>query len=353
MSLLGQFTPDDIELLPYPAYYLNENRVVIRRNKNAVPSRLAILVRARIDKYISVQDKKRIIDLQVGEEIFVDLFFEPAYGAIVCRIENGYLVAVRNITAHMMQYIRKITSHAPTFFGNIGSQIENLRLASFRSREEMTKVRRQYYKVMRYQTALAYYFQNIAGRNKRESVCEITTSLNTMLTDAANKLRPNGVDLVLRQPTNFIYVKAAADDLRYSAATLLSIAAENTYNGRIRVESMSLEGDYMFKIIFEPRVDDETYDGMIEGYYGGELLGSVHGNVFFDLLLVQMLAEKNDWHFSVAEIGCSRGVLAMSLFIPIVGEEPEMLNCPPDTAPLLEMMLVDVLGPQFDHQDTL
>jgi len=353
MSLLGQFTPDDIELLPYPAYYLNEKRIVVRRNKNAVPSRLAILVRARIDKYVSVQDSKRIIDLKVGEEIFVDLFFEPAYGAIICRIENGYLVAVRNITAHMMQYIRRLTGQIPPFFGNIGSQIESLRLATFRSRDEMTKVRHQYYKVMRYQTALAYYFENIAGRDKRESVCEITTSMNNMLIDAANKLRPNGVDLVLHQPSKYIYVKASADDLRYAAATLLSIAAENTYNGRIRVESMALEGDYMFKIIFEPRVDDLAYDGMIKGYYGGELLGTAYGNVFFDLLLVQMLAEKSGWNFSVTEIGCSRGVLGMSLFIPTVGEEPEMLNCPPDTSTLLEMMLVNILGPQFDSPELL
>ncbi len=353
MSLLGQFTPDDIELLPYPAYFMNENRIIVRRNKNAAPSRLAIMVRAKIDKYISNQDKKRIMALDIGEEIFVDLFFEPAYGAIICRVENGYLLAVRNVTAHMMQYIRNIIKNMPSFFENIEGQIESLRLAAFRSREEMVKVRHQYYKVLRYQNAVARYFENIAGKNTNDEICEITTSMNNLLNEAATKLRPNGVALSLRQPSHNVYVKASPKDLRYAAACLLSIAAENTYDGRIRVESTTFEGEYMFKIVFEPRVDDQTYDGMLGGYYSGELLSTMHGNVFFDLLLVQMLAEKSGWNFSVTEVGCSRGVLGMTLFIPLDREDLTILNSPPDTSSFLEMMLVNVLGPQFDEPHIL
>ena len=348
MSMLGKFTPEDIELLPYPAYYLNENRIIVRRNKNASPSKIAVMVRARIDKYVSKNNQKRIIALEIGEEIFVDLFYEPAYGAIICRIENGYLMAIRNITAHMLQYISKVMKAIPPFFGNMTGQIESLRLATYQSREEMVKVRHQYNKVLRYQTALARYFDTVSGKEHRNDVCEITTSMNHLLDEAARKLRPNGVDLRLRQTFEHIYIKASSDDLRYAAACLLSIAAENTYDGRIRVESMAIEGEYMFRIVFEPRVDDMTYDGILGGYYGGELLSTAHGHVFFDLLLVQMLAEKCGWYFSVTEVGCSRGVLSFSLFVPIAEEEPFALNCPPDTAPFLEMMLVNVLGPQFD-----
>lgn len=347
MSLFDNFSPEDIDLLPYPAYFLNEDRVVIHRNKNAKPSRLAVRVRSRIDNYISVQDKKRIIALKVGEEIFVDLFFEPAYGAIICKVANGYLVAVRHITAHMMSHITKIAKYIPPFFSNIMGQIESLRLATFQSREEMVKVRHQYFKVLRYQTTMARYFEYIAGKYSRDKVCEISTPMLNLLNEAAAKLRPNGVDLSLHVMLENVYVKASSYDFRYAVASLLSVAAENTFDGRIRIESTVIEGEYLFKIVYNPRVDDQTYDGMLEGYYGGELLNTIHGNLFFDLLMVQMLAEGSGWKFSINEVGCSRGVLSMSLFVPLAEEDPSLLNCAPDSQALLEMMLVNVLGPQF------
>lgn len=149
------------------------------------------------------------------------------------------------------------------------------------------------------------------------------------------------------------FIQASADDVRYAVATLLSVAAENTFDGRIRVESRTIENNYLFKIIFEPRVDDLTYDGMLAGYYSGDLLQSVHGNMFFDLLLVQMLAEGSCWDFCVEEEGCSRGVIGMSLYIPLSEVEPLLLNSPVDSSTLLDTMLVNVLGPQYTEETSI
>lgn len=353
MLNLSEITPEDIDLLPYPVYYLDEKRLIIRRNKNADPGRLSVHVRAKLDKYISAQDRKRVMELKVGEEIFVDLFFDSAYGALVMRLENGFLVALRNITAHMMRYVAELNIKLPTFFSNVVGQIESLRLATIHSKDELRRVRRQYYKAIRYQTCLAHYFENTSGKYRRETVSEVTTPIKTMLDVAVNKLRPNGIDLYIHMQNENSFVKASAEDVRYAVATLLSVAAENTYDGRIRIESASLEGEYLFKIIFEPRVDEQTYKGILSGYYGGEMLQSVYGNTFFDLLLVQMLAEGNHWNFNIKEDGCSRGVLGMFLYIPLSDEKPLDLNCPPDSLPLLEIMLVNVLGPQDDDLPTL
>lgn len=184
MSNLKQISPEDIDLLPYPVYFLNEGRLLLRRNKNADSGRITIHLRAKLDKYISGRDCKRVMELSVGEEIFVDLFFDSVYGAFVLRLENGYLLALRNVTAHMMRYVSELAIRIPSFFCNVEGQIENLRLANIRSQEEMKRVRHQYRKVIRYQISIAHYFESTSGRYKRDRISEIVTPVKLLLDTA-------------------------------------------------------------------------------------------------------------------------------------------------------------------------
>ncbi len=344
-------TEEDLDLLPYPAFLLNQDRLVTFRNKTVNTRLIPIRIHSRIDRYLSKHDRQKLIDLPIGQEIFVDMQMPDSYGAIVLRQKDGYCLAMRNITAHMIRHISDMAIHVPSFFGDVENQICNLRLATFRTPEEMRLVRRNYNRALRYQAEIATYFRITAGKLDHDTISEISTPVNTMLDCATKLLRPNGFRLSVLKTEAPVFARAAADDVRYAIATLLSIATENLRDERLRTECHILEGEYLISVTFEPLFDDQTYQGILSGYYREELLDSPYRNMFFDLLLVQMLAETSRWRFSVTEAGCSKGVLCMILAIPLAEQQPLMLNSPPDSMPLLEMQLVNVLGAPEEQQN--
>lgn len=343
-SQVSAFAAEDLDLLPYPAFLLDNNRVITARNKASKMRVYNIHVRSKIDRHISRKMVNEIVKMNPGDELFLDFELENTYGAIIHRFTEGYCLAIRTITTHMMKYVSELAMKLPKFFSDVDNQIVNLRLAQFRTPEEMAKVRKRHNQVLRYQTSIATYFALTFGKMKKDGISEITTPINNLIEGAARILRPNGVVASTTLQERFAFVNGSADMIRYAVATMISVAAENVAHGHFRIETKSVEGDFVILVSFEHMLDEELLRGFTSEYYCGELLNGPYADAFFDLLLIQMLAEVCGWKFTVGIAGLYNNLLALTLYVPITYDEPFQLNSPPDSMPLLEVQLANIIN---------
>lgn len=337
------FTAEDIDLLPYPAFLLDDNRVIIARNKASKMRTYNIYVRSKIDRHIPRKMISDISSMEPGDELFLDLELENTYGAILHRFREGYILAIRTITAYMMKYVSELAMKLPKFFSNVDRQIVNLRMAQFRTPDELVTVRKRHNQVLRYQTSIATYFALTSGKMPKGNISEISMPINNLIEGAARILRPNGVVASTNLHEMFAFVNGSADLIRYAVATMISVAAENVARGHFRIETKSMEGDFIVRVSFEHMMDEELLRGFTSEYYCGDLLSGPYADAFFDLLLIQMLSEVCGWKFSVGISGLYNNLLALTLYVPITHDEPFLLNSPTDSMPLLEMQLVNIL----------
>ncbi len=344
------YTPESLEFLPYPAYLLDENRIIRYRNKLTQSKLFPLNRRMRLDKLITKRDRERVNALKVGQETFISISTLDSYGAMILRQEDGYCLALRNITAQMMSHVSDLATRLPSFFGDSEEQICALRLSSVQTQEEMIKVRQKYNRALRCQTGLATYFRVTSGKVDKDSITELATPVNALLEYARKVLLPNGTHLKNKLREGTVYALANSDDFCYAVATVLSVAAENLYGNLIYAETHVMLDEYTVSIRFEPNFDEETYRKVLSRYYREDVLCGPYRNMFFDLLLVQMLAEASGWQFRVTSSGCSDGMLSMTLAVPLSPACPPMFHSAPDPMPLVEMQLVEVLGTHGERE---
>ena len=347
-SKVDAFSAEDIDLLPYPAFLLDDNRVITARNKASKMRTYNIYVRSKIDRHISRKMIAEIKAMEPGDELFLDLELENTYGAILHRFREGYCLAIRTITAYMMKYVAELATKLPKFFSSVDNQIINLRMAQFRTPDELVAVRKRHNQVLRYQTSMATYFALTSGKMSKSTVSEISMPINNLIEGAVRILRPNGIVASTKLHEMFAFVNGSADLARYAVATMISVAAENVAHGHFRIETRAMEGDFIVLISFEHMMDEELLRGFTSEYYCGDLLSGAYADAFFDLLLIQMLSEVCGWRFSVGISGLYNNLLALTLYIPITHDEPFLLNSPPDSMPLLEIQLANILAKQED-----
>ena len=334
-----------LDSLPYPAFLLDDRRFIVYRNKASRLRSFHIRIRARIDSYATKKASERIREMAVGEELFFDLTEENCYGAVIHRFETGYWVAIRTITAHMAKYVADLARRIPGFFGE---SMDAFHAASDRyaSKEEITKARLRYNRIARYQNAMAAYFAVTAGELTQGNALELTSCIHPILDCAVKFLRPNGINLSVKQTVRSATAMGNAGAIRFAAAAMISVAAENTADGRIRAETRQLEGKFALHITFEPALPEDVTERLLECYYGGELLESAYRDICFDLLLLQMVSEKMGWKFGVTKSGCTDGLIALTLYIPTTEEASPGLNCPFYPMPLLEIAFARLLSPK-------
>ena len=345
-SQVEAFTAEDIDLLPYPAFLLDENRIIIARNKASKMRTYNIYLRSKIDRHVPRKMVADIKNMEPGDELYLDLELENTYGAIIHRFNKGYCLAIRTITAYMMKYVSELAMKLPKFFSNVDNQIVNLRMAQFRTPDELVAVRRRHNQVLRYQTSMATYFALTSGKMKKGSISEISMPINNLIEGAVRILRPNGIVASTKLHEMLAFVEGSADTIRYAVATMISVAAENVARGHFRIETRSMEGDFIILVSFEHMMDEELLRGFTSEYYCGDLLSGPYADAFFDLLLIQMLSEICGWKFSVGISGLYNNLIALTLYVPITHDEPFLLNSPPDSMPLLEVLLSNIIGKQ-------
>ena len=103
-----------------------------------------------------------------------------------------------------------------------------------------------------------------------------------------------------------------------------------------------MEDEFALTFDFEPVMDEDLFNGLLSETYNDDLLSGTFGDVFFDLLLVQMLCDVNGWDYRVAKEDDS-GVLHLTIAVPTVSENNMQVNCPPCNDNIMTYMLARLL----------
>lgn len=328
-----------LQQLPYPAFGVNEEGKFISRNKAANPRLIPIRMRSMLDRYLSGADQKRIEALQVGEETLIDLQYFCAHGAIIYRCTDGYWIAMRDLTAHLLACVRQSGEEVPPFFSAIEQQIRSLHDKQEQLPKELRVLRENFRHMLRYHTEMAMYLHYTVEKLEPGTVCEVTSPLGGLLTCANKILRPNGFRAEIQSAEGPVYVCGTVDEIRYAAALMIACAAEHLRDRRhFAIHSQVLGEEYIFSVLFEPLLEGKLYRTALSGRYE-EGLSSAFGTLFFQLLLLSRLANANGWRFSVVNAGNAEGFLRMTLALPLTDERPLLLNEIPNPLPLMKMML--------------
>jgi hypothetical protein len=170
----------------------------------------------------------------------------------------------------------------------------------------------------------------------RDSAVELSGCVHPILDCAVRFLRPNGIRLSVKETEGTLVARGNPGMIRFAVSAMLSVAAENSADGRVRAETRILNGEFAFHVLFEPAMEEKALEEFLSCYFGGKLLDSDYRDACFDLLLIQMISEKMGWTFGVSRTGCTDGLLALTLYIP---EETGMIPTLQtffDPLPLLE-----------------
>ena len=329
----------ELQQLPYPAFRLDEKGTFLYRNKAANPRILPIRMRSMIDRYLSCADRKRIENLQVGEEVSVDFQFFGTHGAIVYRCADGYWIAMRNLITYLLTFVQQSWKAMPPFFSVIDQQIRSLRAESEQLPEELHILRENFRNMLRYHTEMTMYLHYTSDKLEPGSVCEVTAPLKGLLIRAEKVLRPNGFRPSIQTAEGPVFVSGEEEKICYATALMIACEAEHLRDQRhLSIQSVKLEDEYLFSVLFEPLPEGELYRTVLSGEYE-EGLSSAFGTLFFQLLLLKNLASANGWRFSVVNAGCREGFLRMTLALPLTHKRPLLLNEAPDPLPLVKLLL--------------
>lgn len=329
----------ELQQLPYPAYLLDEEGTFISRNKAANPRLLPIRMRSMIDRYLSCADRKRVEKLNVGEEVPVDIQFIGTHGAIVYRCADGYWIAMRNLIAHLLTCVQQSGKEMPPFFSAIEQQISGLHAEGERLPEELHVLRENFRNTLRYHTEMTMYLHYTSEQLEPGKVCEVTAPLKGLLTRAEKFLRPNGFRPNIQTVEGPVFVNGEAEEIRYATALMIACAAEHLRDQRhLSMQSVKLEEEYLFSVLFEPLPEGELYRVILSGEYE-KGLPSAFGTLFFQLLLLKNLANAKGWRFSVVNAGNREGFLRMTLALPLTDRRPLRLSEAQDPLPLLKVLL--------------
>lgn len=330
---------DQLQQLPYPAFELNEQGRFISRNKTVNPRLVPIRMQTAIDTYLSAADRKRLEELPVGMEALIDLQQLGPHGAIALRQPNGYLIAMRNLTAHLLNSLQQRGTDAPSFFSGVEQQIHSLYTNGDGLPKELRVLRKNFRKMLRYHLDMTMYLHYTGDTLAPSETFEAATLINSLLNHACRLLRPNGFRSELQTVEGPVFVHGSADELRYAVATMVASAAEHLREThRLSILSSVLEQEYLVSVLFEPLFEGALYQAALSGRFE-EGLSTAYANLFFVLRLLRKLAESNGWRFSIANAGHSEGFLRMTLALPLAEEQPLLFNEPPDSLPLLELLL--------------
>ena len=112
--------------LPYPMLGLDEKRRLTSRNFSDTVNIHTPRKQASIDPLLSSADRKKLDSLEDGEETVVELRGESTRSAIVARRRDGYLVALRDLTATLASKIARRGCEPPPFFRLTVGQIDRM-----------------------------------------------------------------------------------------------------------------------------------------------------------------------------------------------------------------------------------
>lgn len=337
--------PDRVRQLPYAAFELDEARKFVSRSGVAAPRLLPIRMRSLLDHYLTCTDRKRIAELPIGEETLIDLPPLGSHGAIIRRHPNGYWIAIRDLTVHLLSCIQVRGDQVPSFFDIVEGQMQSLYADGDLLPEDQRVLRRNCRQLLRCYIEIASYLHYTVEKFSSNEISEVTTPVNGLLDCAKSLLRPNGFRPGIRSVKQPVYVRGSSNEIRYAVATMLISAAEHLRDKQnFSIHCTVLEREYLVSILFEPLLEGKLYRTLLSGRYE-DGLSSPYANLFFELLLLRKTAEANGWRFSVVNAGLSEGYLRMTLALPITDERPLLLNEAPDSMPLLELLLSFVFPP--------
>ncbi len=333
-----------LKQLPYPMLGLDEKRRLTSRNFSDTVNIQTPRKQASIDPMLSSADRKKLESLEYGEETVIELRGESTRSAIVSRRRDGYLVALRDLTASLASKLARRGCDPPPFFRLTVEQIDRMRTQKVLSEEDLRTLRRNMKRMVRCNLELSMYLRFTEALTEKTPLCDATEQLRRLLATAIKMLTPNGFRPSVKLLDTPQYVRASADELCYAAATLLSIAAEHTRSRIFNIRSDLFDDEYIFSVCFEPAFGEELRRLVLSGDYESGL-ETVCGSLFFDLLVLKKLAGLNGWRFAVGRDGESGDVLRMMLLFPCTRSDALRLEEPLDLEPLLRFLLLPAFLP--------
>lgn len=335
-----RITEDDLQLLRYPALLLNEALVVTGRNRPC--AMFPIRKSCKITRYLFSRDILRLQKMTTGQVIRISLNVDGVYLVFAKKLGEGYLLALRTITALVWEKVGEKAAMLPTGNERIGDQLNVLRSSAESGSETEKTLRKNFLHTLRFQMVTANLLSAKMRSDLHPAVYELNGQVSVLMDESILLLKNAGFLPTYHPSDKPSYARIDVDALRFAVTELLVVSSETAIGGKVVVDSATGMDEFTVRFSFEPLMDDELYEGILSGEYSGELLRGAYSDVFFDLFLAQMICERNGWDFRVRSSGES-GVACLTVAIPTSNADALQVNCITESGDLVAAMLSDLI----------
>lgn len=326
----------------FPAIILDNDRYIRERNEYAGTAVIPVRKGARIDRYLSVSDAEEVKALRKGEQTEINLGFPSVFGTVIFRAEDYYLLVGREFTVLLRKHVSELYSRMPGYDRCISIGMERAGCGSDRN-----ALKKCFGDITRMNFHLKEFFRTVSGDYHSDSVpFNVVSACRNVVSCAKRIIKPFCIRESGFQNGDAIFTLGSEDDFIMLLSAVIAFSVK--YNSRDRM-SVSLEnrsGEIRVRACFDSTMEKETVSKLSESRFRSEDFGKENGILFFDIYLLELIADRNMWDFAISESFDVCGRLIVSLTVPEYKERKAGIlrdSCPSELSAIVRRELCGCL----------
>ena len=307
-----------LDRFSFPALLLDENLVI--REKNSLVTNLAAPFRkgGSLTARLSDADAQCLRTLAPGAVANIILSAAAHdYGAFVQRQEDRtYIVQLRLMSAALQRRLGEAAEIGIALARSV-QQYNDVILGSPDSVERRAS-RKDKAKMFLFQEHMARLLQ-VFKENPDEprGIFDIADAVNTTLTYGADMLRQLDYNINLTPAAKERYALTDRGCLSAELAMLLHIAVSYCEKNRMHIECIDADRQLRILFKFNSLLSEPENERVMAGNYAARNFRCPNGTLFFDLLLIEVMASLHYWDFRAYRPDDTPYRMALALTVPL------------------------------------
>lgn len=296
----------------FPAMILDGDRYIKERNEYADTKVLPVRKGARIDKYLSESDLEKVKTLSVGEQADIDLGLPSVFGTVIFRAQDYYLLIGREFTALLKKHVFELYNRMPGYDKCISIGMEMAMSDSDRN-----ALKKCFGDIARINLHLKEFFGTVSGSYQNDFVpFNAGETANNVISCAKDIIKPFFIQQQGFPPEKALFTRGSETDFIMILAAMISFAFKHSSRGNMIVSLEHRNGEIETEIQLDSTLESATIAKLVSSRFKTEDFGRENGIMFFDMYLLELMADRNMWDFTITESTDICGRIFISLRVP-------------------------------------
>ncbi len=322
--------------LAYPALLLDREYKICYKNDFCINRLISLRMGSCIKKHMTASDFRRIVKLQMGETIRVNMELPALYGAFVYRGDDCCLISLRSLSAALQNRINELMRLNSELTESLLCQLSVLSTESGKKGiSELIKNKSN--RIIRAQQHISEFLRIVNGiKNTRTRLCEVNAILETVVSSLRDALRPLGLQITYNSNSP-IYEGVSAmlcePDFNMIICHMINFSIRISQRGKIQIDVNTIQQKLYISVMTDSVLPEKTAKALcnrdleaesffLSGIRGDEEEVGPDGWMHFELLLLKKLCEYYLWDIRLSAPSSDYSRLQVTLSLPLEDKSP-------------------------------